>query len=48
MSRSAFYEKAHLFDVYKDGTKTTVGTSSIHRYNASLPRARIGKRTRSP
>ena len=42
MSRSGFYEKAYLFDVYKGGTKTTVGTSSIDRYNASLPRAKIG------
>jgi hypothetical protein len=43
MSRSAFYEKAHLFDVYKDGSKVTVGVQSIHRYNNSLPRAKIGK-----
>jgi hypothetical protein len=42
MSRSVFYDKAHLFDLYKEGTKTTVGVASIDRYNASLPRARIG------
>lgn len=45
MSRSAFYVKAAkgVFDLFKEGEKTTVGMPSIERYNASLPRARIGK-----
>jgi hypothetical protein len=42
-SRSWFYENAHLFDVYKDGTRLTVGVPSINRYNASVPPAKIGK-----
>jgi hypothetical protein len=41
MSRSVFYDKAHLFDIYKEGSKITVGVASIDRYNASLPRAQI-------
>ena len=45
MSRSRFYVLAAqgVFDVFKDGTKTLISVESIDRYNASLPRARIGK-----
>jgi hypothetical protein len=45
MSRSRFYELAAegKFDTYKDGSKLTVGTPSIDKYNASLPPAKIGK-----
>jgi hypothetical protein len=45
MSRSRFYELAAegVFDVFKDGTRSTVGVQSVRKYNASRERAKIGK-----
>jgi hypothetical protein len=43
MSRARFYELAAkgVFDIYKEGVKSTVGVESIDRYNASLPPSQV-------